>query len=486
MSNCKIKNNVEYYNQPQIIDRILDFYYGSKNGKRINGSKYCVGFGESEIWRGNKKGFRSGKKTEHLFEMTKEKGLDIFASLWREDGTMLALDIEYFNTTFPGETHSRPEKVFQKIEPVYQTIKKIFDSYGIDLLITMTGQGYHFTSIWPFDKEHYLLEEIGVLEDTVKKQYQNRKNRTGGEIPEYAGKGFSGAGRLLQFLTHKVIKECDKIRASGQKIIPVVYSDIPVGHIGKGIYGDGQEGVSLDLTLYSDPIYARDIRIPFSTYQKHKVMRWKVGEQLAQSTPIGTCIPRHWKNMNFTIGLNDMFNMRRRYDNKHFDYTAEYAKNSDTRIPDSSDGWKKVVADYKKSVLYNFHKTFDSKYYSEKNNPDFNIADIASKMPPCYAFALNNPNDNLFKPVFLQGISRILDKNGWHSKDIAQLFFNIYKPLRDWEIYNAEKLANFWAELYVGAIWTGTDTKTDMNCYSQQDRNLCWIKDCGFNLIHYK
>ncbi|HPG30112.1 MAG TPA: hypothetical protein PLQ81_04960, partial [bacterium] len=85
MSANQIKNNVEYYNQPQVMDRILDFYYGWKNGKKINGSKYCVGFGESEIWKGNKKGFWSGKKNEHLFEMTKEKGLDIFASLWRDD-----------------------------------------------------------------------------------------------------------------------------------------------------------------------------------------------------------------------------------------------------------------------------------------------------------------------------------------------------------------------------------------------------------------
>ncbi|MBP7651809.1 hypothetical protein KA977_00210, partial [Candidatus Dependentiae bacterium] len=448
--------------------------------------RYSIGFGESEVWKGNEKGYWSSSVFEQIFEMTKQKGLDIFCSLWRDDGTMLALDIEYFNLSYPGEVHANPYKTFYKIEPVYQIIKKVFDEYGLELLITMTGQGYHFTCIWPFEYEHHLLENIGALEHTTIRKYQFRKYKIGGEVPLNIGKAFSGACRLIQFLTHKIIQECDKKRADGEKIIPVIFSDIPTGPAGKGIYNEGQEAISLDVTLYSDPVYARSIRIPFSTYQKHKVLRWKVGEWLANNVPICTCIPRYWPKMSFTPNLNDLMNIRRRNDNKHFDYTVEYANSADTKLPRNIEPWKKVINDYKKTRLYNFHKTFDEKYYTTETNPNFNIDNVIRELPPCYAAAMETPNDNLLKPFYLQGIIRILDKKGWHPKDIAQLIYSRYKPMRKWGYLSPEKLAHFWTELYCGAIWNGIDSKIDMNCISQQERNMCWKKFCGHNLQNYQ
>ncbi len=165
-----INDNVGYYNQGPIQDRLFEFIHGwPEDGRKTHGARYFIGFGESEIWKGNEKAYWSSTEFSQIFEMTKQKGLDIFSSLWRDDGTMIVLDIEYFNLSFPGEVHAHPGKTFGKIEPVYHIIKKIFDEYGIPLLITMTGQGYHFTTIWPFEIEHKLLENIGALEYTVVK-----------------------------------------------------------------------------------------------------------------------------------------------------------------------------------------------------------------------------------------------------------------------------------------------------------------------------
>jgi len=485
VTSARLKNNVEYYRDPAVIARVLEFYGGWRGGQPVPGSRYCIGFGESELWKGNEKAYWSSTSREQIFEMSQEKGLDVFASLWRDDGTVLALDIEYFNLTYPGEAHAHPIRTFAKLEPVYRIIREIFDRYGLKLLITMTGQGYHFTALWPFEKEHQLLEGIGALEDNTVKKYRYRKFKVGGETPLCVGKAFSGACRLLQYLSHQVVIECDRRREAGERIVPVVYSDIPIGPDGQGIYGDGQEAVSLDLTLYSDPVYARSIRIPFSTYQKHKVMRWKVGEVLARRTPISTCVCRWWPGAKREMSWEELLRIRRREDGRHFDLTAEYAEKVSTRLPREVEGWKEVLRDYLSSELFRFHREFDQCYYTSRKGPDFDFDAVIRDMPPCFSRALQNPNDILLKPVFLQGIVRVLEKKGWHPKDIGYLIYLKYRSMKRWGYLSPEKLAYFWVELYCGALRAGADTKYDLNCISQQERSLCWVRNCGFNLRDY-
>lgn len=42
----RLKNNVEYYHDPAVMERLLDFYHGRRGGERVSGSRYCIGFGE--------------------------------------------------------------------------------------------------------------------------------------------------------------------------------------------------------------------------------------------------------------------------------------------------------------------------------------------------------------------------------------------------------------------------------------------------------
>ncbi len=486
MAAIRLKNNVEYYRDPVVMARILDFYGGWREGRPVPGSRYCIGFGESELWKGNEKAYWSSSTREQIFEMTREKGLDVFASLWRDDGTVLALDIEYFNLTYPGEAHARPERTFAKIEPVYRVIRDILARYRLEMLITMTGQGYHFTALWPFEQEHQLLEEIGTLEDNTIKKHRYRKFKVGGETPLHIGKAFSGASRLMQYLSHQVIVECDRRRAAGEKIVPVVYSDIPIGPVGNGIYGEGQEAISLDLTLYSDPVYARSIRIPFSTYQKHKVMRWKVGEALASRIPISTCVCRWWPGAERETPWEELLRIRRRDDGRHFDLTAEYAQKVSSRLPREVGGWQEVLRAYRASDLFQFHREFDRIFYTSRKGPGFDFDAVSRELPPCLSRALQNPNDLLLQPVFLQGIVRVLAKKGWHPKDVGYLIYLKYRSMKRWGYLSAEKLAYFWTELYYGALRAGADTRFDLNCVSQQERGLCWVRDCGFNLRDYQ
>ena len=471
-----MKNQVEYYNNKYVIDRILDYYHGFEKGHSVRGSKYPVGYGESEVWRGNPNAYWAGREDKDIFKITQEQGLDVFTSMWRDDGTFAILDIEYFNHDYPGEPYVKSYEVFQKIEPVYQIIVDVFHSHGIYPLKVMTGQGYHFSSLWPFTENHELLEELGTLEFTMEEQYKNYK-----KVTSPAGRGYNGICRLLQFLTHEVIRRADEQRRSGQYILPVVFSDIDVGSVGQGIYGNGREAISLDLTLYSDPIYMRDVRIPFSTHQKHKVQRYKVGEHTAESTPIAVCPPRS------DLNLNELLRMRRLPDNRHFRICADYASQVRTTIPRAHEGWKNVLMSYKKSELYEFHKKFDSQNHNyefdwQKTYLGYNL----DELPPCIRYAVQNPNDHLLKPTNLQGLIRVLDKKGWHPKHIAGFIYARYKNMKNWGRNNAERLANFWTEIYLGALYSGVDKKIDMNCVSQQERGYCINPFCGYNLEDYK
>ena len=86
----------------------------------------------------------------------------------------------------------------------------------------------------------------------------------------------------MEYLAHLVMKE-----VRGKTSIPVVCTEVACQQGKKG-----REAISLDLSMYGDPIYLRDIRCPFSSYQKHKVERYKVGDEVSERTPVMVALPR--------------------------------------------------------------------------------------------------------------------------------------------------------------------------------------------------
>jgi hypothetical protein len=240
-----------------------------------------VGYGESLLKQG-KREFMSANSSD--FHWILDNGLDIFRSIWDKRNSVCVLDIEYFNIDYPGEVYFNPERTFNKLEPLYKTIKKIYNEYDIPYLCIMTGQGYHFSSaISNFSKSLKLLEEIGNVCPTLAGKYANPHGKMKRKVSYLHGKSFDGTGRLMEYLTHKIIKETNEISE-----IPVVFSDIPVGQK-KEI---GREAISIDLTAFADPLYMRDVRCPFSTHQKHKVQKHKVGDYIASHIPVQISLPR--------------------------------------------------------------------------------------------------------------------------------------------------------------------------------------------------
>ncbi|OGS45102.1 MAG: hypothetical protein A2539_05895 [Elusimicrobia bacterium RIFOXYD2_FULL_34_15] len=448
---------LEYYQNQNVKDRIFEF---------MGGAEHIVGYGEYEILKKKPKAYYSAAMSDLNSMMA--KGLDILRSMLGNYGTMISLDIEYYNPKNPAEVYLNPEEIFKnRLQPVREIIKNIYNNYGIPYIEVITGQGYHYHSMWPFGNEHWQLEKIGHLESSLEKQYINRETKLGHKaVPVYKGYGFSGAFRLLQFITLEIISEADKKRKNNKNILPIQYCDIEMSP---------PEGVSLDLTIYSDPVHMRAIRVPFGTNQKHKVNKKKLGEQVALNIPMQINLPTT------DLSIDTILKMRR-----DFQMALEYAKDSKTSciIPDAHISWLNVLSKYKSSRLYEFHKNFDSKDFNKEIYNAINL----SELPPCVQFSIANPEPHIKKPTNIKTIVAIFSKKGWSYKDIAGFLFNKFKHLEEFvsNKYNAETRASFFAQLYGAPLYLELDTKIDLDCEYYQKIGYCMRSWCGYNLSWWR
>lgn len=438
-------NQVEYYKHPDVRRHISRF---------VDDASYIVGYGESEVWRGNTKGFYTSKKSG-LNRML-DRGLDVLMCLQTSGSTLGLMDIEYYNPQYPGEAHLNPERVFRLLEPVYTCILRVYRRFGIPVLSVITGQGYHFWSRVAFGPKHRHLEELGALESTLASAYARKG------IDRSQGLGFSGMGRLHLFLTGEILKEVSAARRRGQKILPLYFSDINPPF--------GREAVSIDLTTYADPIYMRDVRVPFSSYQKHKVLVDKVGSRNARRIPVEIIVPRRTPRGKI-LGLSDCLRLRR-----HFQNAADWAQTADTDLPDASDAWLRVVDSYRQSAVGSFFYFFDE---GLRRLPQLSYR----QLPPCIRHALNPWQ--LLEPTQAQAAVRVLDKMGIHPKQIAELFYRKYRRT-PFGHYNPQRRAYFWAESYAAFIHSGLDKKSDLNCRDHMNRNRCVKPNCGWKLSDYR
>ncbi|MCS7184428.1 MAG: hypothetical protein NZ870_00650, partial [bacterium] len=242
----------EYYKSEAVRERIAEYLRPS--------AAYIVGYGIPLI-EGDK-AFRALPVTALKFLF--DNSLDIFRSVWDLEAVLGVIDIEYINKKYPAEALYKPENVFLKLEPIYETTKRILYSYGIEPLIIMTGQGYHFVFLVRRNTSAFTkLSKFEVL-DTLKGKYQSTSKSRKRVVDLDMGAAFEGMGRVMEFVAHQIIKHLKDYK------IPIHITDVATG---------GAELISIDLSMYADPIYMRDIRCPFSTYQKHKVVWYKFGHE---------------------------------------------------------------------------------------------------------------------------------------------------------------------------------------------------------------
>lgn len=465
-----MKNQIEYYRDENVRKRISEYCGGIEDDTSSFTAEYIVGYGEAIKWQGIEKGYVSSPNEG--FNWILEKGLDIFRSVWDRKCTLSVLDIEYVNMDFGGDIYLNQKINFHKMETLYHLILDIYKSYGMKPLTIMTGQGYHFVvKVKRNSETDSLLQEIGKINPSVEGKYSTSTTHRHRRVSPLHGKAFDGMGRVMEILTHKIISEGAKVVE-----IPITTTDTAVGKSKNNM----REAISLDLSMYGDPIYMRDIRCPFSTHQKHKMMRWKVGDYIADNVPIQISLPR------FDKSTDELFDMRR-----NFKISADYAGTVNCKIPDATESFKNLIKEYKESELYKFHKYFDS--VQQDNWQDwakgYDKYD-ANQLPPCIGNALKNPNPHLLKPTNIEALTRVLLSNGWHPQHIAGLIRSKYERnynwSEDWTRYDATTRALFYVRLFAGKIAVGVDELLDFNCVSHSEKGYCWRPWCGHNLGNIK
>ncbi len=454
----------EFYRTEAVRERVAEFCGGEPFT-----CEYLVGFGEYLARNGYHRPLRLTDRPEEL-EGLMEEGLDLFRAVRDKKSTLAVWDIEYFNLDTWRGLYSDQLTYFELMEPVYREIDGLLREYGIPHLNDCTSSGYHYVSRIPFSSPvHRKLERIGPVEETLAEKYAlvpgGDRKRTR-PLPLRAGRGYSGIGRLHEYLSHLVIE-----RSRGKSPLSVTISDTAVSRNGRG-----REGFSLDITQYADPLYMRDIRTTFSTHQKHKVYLGKVGERLARELPVYATVPRD------NLSYRELFRIR-----KDLKLAAGHAAECAGLIPDAAAGWEKVIADYRRSKLFAFHRDFD------RTAPDpprdwprtYWRLDPAT-LPPCAAAAIRNYTWGMLNPTSIRHLCRVLYALDWHPRHIAGLITSYYQSRPgwniDWEKYHPETRANFWCRIYCGLIVTGNDDLADFNCRSHQEKGYCPAHWCGCKL----
>ena len=460
----------EYYQDPEVQERIAEYCGGSAQEPELCTAEYLVGYGEALLGINAPEPYISTPKSG--FQYILENGLDIFRSLWDRVHLLALLDIEYFNLDYPGEIYLDQSGTFAKLEPVYDTVLEIFRGYRIEPLVLVTGQGYHFSfQIQSGTKADLMLEELGSLNESLVKKYAQTRSKRHRTLSARLGRSYDGLGRVMEFVAHRIIKS-----AAGQTELPLVITDVAVGRGKKG-----REAISLDLSCFGDPLYMRDIRCAFSTHQKHKIQRYKVGDAIAEATPIQIALPRG------RLSLEEVLARRR-----HFRQSSEYARRVHCFIPEFSVNIKKMIEDYKASRLFQFHQWFDG---GEQHPPEdwdntYRAFDL-EQVPPCVRKPLTTPNDLLLKPTNLQTLTRVLLSMGWHPQHIAGLIHSRWVgpygwPPEQWAGFDAGSRSAFYVRVFAGLIADGIDQLSDHNCISHQEKGVCPEPFCGHNLADFR
>lgn len=465
----RILSPEEFYRDPAVRQRLAEYCGGDASDIGSLTAESLSGMSETYYPDRYTEQFYLSTPLRSFFQLLKE-GVDVFRSVLDRTSTLGVLDIEYFNTLYPGEAYFNSELVFRELEPIYTGLLKIFKRFGIEVLPIMTGQGYHFSfRVDHADPVHREMAALGKLGKTIKGKYDHTGEYLKPRIPLEQGKAFDGMGRLMEYVSHLLIRGLGR----GYTGIPVVCTDVALAR--------SREAVSLDLSMYGDPVHTRDVRCPFSMYRKHKISKGKFGLRAAQEIPILVTLPR-----TDDVTLGELLKIRR-------DFTAsrDFARHVETKIPENSQGVKRLIKSYRSSALFRFHRHFDAAEHDDSRDwcRTYDRFDPAV-LPPCVANSLYHPNDNLLKPTNLHALTRVLLGMGWHPKHIAGLVRSKWE--RDygwgtqWLKYDAATRADFYIRLFAGLLCTGIDQEEDLNCRVHNEKGYCVQPGCGWDLSEYR
>ena len=399
-----------------------------------------------------------------------DAGFEISRSLWDHYALIADFDIEYVNFDNPAEAFVDSERVFAIQQPVVETIERLIGEYGIEPLHVLSGRGHHF--LWRIEQSSDEFEKLSALgrgPSSLWKCETEVHPPNGRAVPIELARAFAGLGLVMEFLAHRV-----KQVAAPHTEIPVELTAVEVGPS-----KHAREIISIDISEYGDPLYSREVRVPFSVYLKPWQQAWafKV-DTLAKLQPLFV-VPL--QGINWPQGISAMRDPQ---------LTVGLAAHANMTIPDATRGTGKMLDDYRKSNLAKFHEWF----YSQEQHPAELWPETYDRqpleiLPACARVALEMPNDLLLRPAFIRRLVRVMLALGWHPRHIAGLICSKYQRDFGWtQLVNVDAAtrADFYTRVFAGLFAAGMDNLVDFNCVSAQEQGTCTLSNCGFNLLNFK
>ena len=454
---------VAYYSDPFVRERIREFL-GATGG----GDATCAYMtGESRSW--SYPGF--GPRPPSDLETCLDQGLEIGRSLWDHQSLLLHIDLEYVNFDFPCEAYLEPERTMALQRPVVHAVEEHLNRHGIRPIHLLTGRGHHF--VWAVSRESRAYHELVTLGlcCTSTDESPHRGPIPGGATIEPSFEAaYSGVGRVLEYLGHRVVRS-----SADSCPLSVQLTEVEVGPGPRG-----REIVSFDISEYGDPPLFRSVRAPFSVYLKPDQHRDQLGGPFVDGLPTLFEVPLH--------EMDELQGLRARRD---IDAIRDLAKRSPVGLADQSLGVESLIAEYRKSELFRIHEAHYSVAAHEPSEwPSTYDRAPMECLPPCTRHILEFPNDRLLKPAGLQLVVRSFLALGWHPRHIAGLIWSRYGRDHDWdevwETHAARERADFYTRLFSGLFLCGRDDLVDFNCESNREKGYCVQTDCSRNLASYR
>ncbi len=370
-------------------------------------------------------------------------GREVSRSLADAESLLVDLDLEYLDFDAPGRGCLDPRRCFAMQRPVVDALLGELTALGIEPLHLLTGRGHHF--LWRIAADSDVVEALAELGARVPTE-QGAKRARPGHTRRRLAAAHLGLGQMLEYLAHRVLE-----RMGGRAPTPVMITAVEVG-----AGSQGREIVSIDLSEYGDPLLARRLRLPFSSYRK-----WLP----AKSRPL-LVIP--------VVGGDEAEALRARTD---LGAASALAERSSTRIPEQTAPSANLLDAYCASPLARVHEWFYGAEHSPAPSAKGRETAALAQLPPCARQPLDAPNDRLLQPAELQMVTRSLLALGWHPRRIVELVRSRYAADFGWKpgihFHDPGPRADFYVRIFTSLFAAGRDDLIDYNCRSTQEKREC-------------
>jgi len=440
----------EYYRDPHVRARLLEYAGAAAGGPST--AAFVTGLNPSEqphpTWH------QSRRVPPDELDTLCGRGCDVARSLWDRRALIFVLDLDYQNIDCPGEPFTHASDVFFKLESVLDAIHAVLADFGLPVLTLATGRGYHVVGRIPLDDA--VVPALANLA-AVPSWYQDYERRRPAGIDltmsDEQARAAAGLTLLLEYLAETVLR-----RVAGRSLIPVVLNGTTVG---SGLVG--RECISIDFSHGGDPLDVRSIRMAFSAYQWHRARPDIFGAAVAARPALAAVPRRDIPLTTFLIGGRDL------------PAAAGLARDLTVALPNVAAGVGRMLSDYRGSRLSRFHAEFAAECQADEAAPP-----VPAALAPCLVRPLQQPNDLLLRPEYIQNLVRGLLAEGWRASQIAALVYGEYAHPHGWHDrwteLDARTRAEFDVRVFAGLVVTGVDELVDFNCRSLQDKWICpWV-----------